>query len=153
MCKKVAFVGHRNVWKDIRNKLYDRVKEYIEEGCMFFTMGTHGEFDRMALSVCRELKKRYKDIKIEVVITSLTQINSNLDLNGSEKYNPYSDVSTVMYNTEEEHFKRKIVVSNQQMIDTCDTLICYVDTKRTYGGAILAYKYALKKGLSIINLF
>lgn len=151
--KKIAFIGHRNVWKDIRNKLYDRVKEYIEEGCMFFTMGTHGEFDRMALSVCRELKKRYKDIKIEVVITSLTQINSNLDLNGSEKYNPYSDVSTIMYNTEEEHFKRKIVVSNQQMIDTCDTLICYVDTKRTYGGAILAYKYALKKGLSIENLF
>ena len=151
--KKIAFIGHRNVWKDIRNKLYDIVKEYIEEGYKFFTMGTHGEFDRMALSVCRELKKRYKDIKIEVVITSLTQINSNLDLNGSEKYNPYSDVSTIMYNTEEEHFKRKIVVSNQQMIDTCDTLICYVDTKRTYGGAILAYKYALKKGLSIENLF
>ena len=151
--KKIAFIGHRNVWKDIRNKLYDRVKEYIEEGYMFFTMGTHGEFDRTALSVCRELKKRYKDIKIEVVITSLTQINSSLDLKGSEKYNPYSDVSTIMYNTEEEHFKRKIVVSNQQMIDTCDTLICYVDTKRTYGGAILAYKYALKKGLSIENLF
>ena len=151
--KKIAFIGHRNVWKDIRNKLYDRVKEYIEEGYKVFTMGTHGEFDRMALSVCRELKKIYKDIKIEVVITSLTQINSNLDLNGSEKYNPYSDVSTIMYNTEEEHFKRKIVVSNQQMIDTCDTLICYVDTKRTYGGAILAYKYALKKGLSIVNLF
>ena len=151
--KKIAFIGHRNVWKDFRNKLSDRVKEYIEEGYMFFTMGTHGEFDRMALSVCRELKKRYKDIKIEVVITSLTQINLSLDLNGGEKYNPYSDVSTIMYNTEEEHFKRKIVVSNQQMIDTCDTLICYVDTKRTYGGAILAYKYALKKGLSIVNLF
>lgn len=151
--KKIAFIGHRNVWKDIRNKLYDRVKEYIEEGYKFFTMGTHGEFDRMALSICRELKKRYKDIKIEVVITSLTQINSSFELNGCEKYNPYSDVSTIMYNTEEEHFKRKIVVSNQQMIDTCDTLICYVDTKRTYGGAILAYKYALEKGLSIVNLF
>ena len=153
--KKVAFIGHRNVWKNIRSNLYEIVKGYIKKGYRIFTMGTHGEFDKIALSVCRELRKIYQDIVIEVVITSLVQIGQSLDLKNKEiiGYKPYSDVTTVMYDIEEEHFKRKIVVSNQQMIDTCDTLICYVDTKSTHGGAILAYKYALKKGLSIVNLF
>lgn len=58
-----------------------------------------------------------------------------------------------MYDIEEEHYKRKIVKSNQQMIDNSDTLICYVNTTKTYGGAILAYKYAKKKGLQLVNLY
>ena len=58
-----------------------------------------------------------------------------------------------MYNVEKEHFKRKITESNKQMIDESDTLICYVNSTRTYGGAKTAYKYARKKGLAIVNLF
>ena len=43
-----------------------------------FTMGTHGDFDKEALSVCRDLRRKYKDIKIEVVITSFAQIKLSL---------------------------------------------------------------------------
>ncbi len=156
--KKVCFIGHRHLWGrgcEIKEKLYEEVEKQIQNGCKFFTMGTHGEFDALALSVCRELRDIYKDIEIEVVITSFKEIEPIIDYNpifGIEKYTPYSDVKTAMYNIEEEHYKRKIIVSNQHMIDNCDILICYVDTKRTYGGAILAYKYAKKKGLQIVNL-
>ena len=58
-----------------------------------------------------------------------------------------------MYDIETVHYKRKIVVSNQQMINNANTLICYIDTSKTFGGAILAYKYAKKKGLHIVNLY
>lgn len=158
MNKKTCFIGHRNVFKynEIRESLYNRVEQEIKKGCKFFTMSTHGEFDEMALSVCRELRNIYKDIEIEVVITSFKEIEPIIDhdpIFGDEKYIPYSDVKTTMYDIEEEHYKRKIVVSNQQMIDNCDTLICYVNPTKTYGGAILAYKYAKKKGLQIVNLY
>lgn len=156
--KKVCFIGHRHIYnyKEIREKLYNIVEEKIKNGCKFFTMGTHGEFDEMALSVCRELRKIYTDIEIEVVITSFKTIEPIIDhdpIFGDEKYIPYSDVKTTMYDIEEEHYKRKIIVSNQQMIDNCDTLICYVNPAKTYGGAILAYKYAKKKGLQLVNLY
>ena len=156
--KKVCFIGHRHIYnyKEIREKLYNIVEEEIKNGCKFFTMGTHGEFDEMALSVCRELRKIYTDIEIEVVITSFKTIEPIIDhdpIFGDEKYIPYSDVKTTMYDIEEEHYKRKIIVSNQQMIDDCDTLICYVNPKKTYGGAILTYKYAKKKGLQLVNLY
>lgn len=155
---KVCFIGHRNVfnYNEIRKELYSIVEQEIKKGCKFFTMGTHGEFDEMALSVCRELRKVYTDIEIEVVITSFKTIEPIIDhdpIFGDEKYIPYSDVKTTMYDIEEEHYKRKIIVSNQQMIDNCDTLICYVNPTKTYGGAILAYKYAKKKGLRIVNLY
>ena len=158
MNKKICFIGHRHIYNynEIREKLYNIVKEEIKKGCKFFTMGTHGEFDEMALSVCRELKKIYTDIEIEVVITSFKTIEPIIDhdpIFGDEKYIPYSDVKTTMYDIEEEYYKRKIVVSNQQMIDNCDTLICYVNTTKTYGGSILAYKYAKKKGLQLVNLY
>ena len=155
--KKVCFIGHRHIYnyKEIREKLYNIIEEEIKNGCEFFTMGTHGEFDEMALSVCRELRKVYANLEIEVVITSFKEIEPIIDhdpIFGDEKYIPYSDVKTTMYDIEEEYYKRKIVVSNQQMIDNCNTLICYVNPIKTYGGAILAYKYAKKKGLQIVNL-
>lgn len=158
MKRKIAFIGHRFVYEDdeIREKLYKLAESEIKNGYKTFTMGTHGDFDAMALSVCRQLRKIYSDIKIEVVITSLNAIKPFIDkelLEDNEKFIPYRDVTTVMYDIEEEHFKRRIVASNQKMIDTCDALICYVDEKRCYGGAILTYKYAKKKGLRIVNLY
>lgn len=118
-------------------------------------MGTHGDFDKLALSACRELRKKYKDIITEVVLTSLNKLRPEIakdDIFGDDIYTPYSDVKTTMYDIEDEHFKRRIVVSNQKMIDSCDTLICYVDENRTNGWAIRAYKNAKKKDLHIANL-
>jgi hypothetical protein len=66
-------------------------------------MGTHGEFDELALSVCRELRNTDKDIKIEVVITSLKRIEKQLlydDEFGKKYERPYRDVSTTMYEIE-----------------------------------------------------
>ena len=131
---KTTFIGHRMIDNKImiRNKLKYAIEKQINQGCKFFTMGTHGDFDKLALSMCRELRKIYKDIIIEVVITSLNQIKPKIELDnfGISYYYPYDDVLTVMYNIEEEYFKRKITTSNKQMIDNCNILICYVDTKK-----------------------
>lgn len=158
MSKRTAFIGHRNIYvDDIKDRLYSEVKkQIIENDCKIFIMGTHGDFDKLALRVCKELRKTYTDIKIEVVITSLKQIAPVKEFDifcGDEKIYPYHDAKTIMYNIEKEHFKRKITESNKQMIDESDTLICYVNSTRTYGGAKTAYKYARKKGLAIVNLF
>lgn len=158
MNKKICFIGHRHIYnyKEIRESLYSVVEQEIKKGCKFFTMGTHGEFDKLALSVCRELRKIYTDIEIEVVITSFKEIEPIIDhdpIFGDEKYIPYSDVKTTMYDIEEEYYKRKIVVSNQQMINNCDTLISYVNKKHNPSGAKFAMNYAKRKGLKIINIY
>ena len=44
---------------------------------------------------------------------------------------PFADVKTVLFDIEETHYRRKITLSNRQMIDGCNTLICYVNPLRT----------------------
>lgn len=145
---KTAFIGHRQIFgKTIAKRLEEAIKTEIENGCKFFTMGTHGEFDALTLSICRNLRNRYKDIEIKVVITDLHSIEK------SRGYEPYADVKTVMYSIEDAHYKQRIILSNRQMIDTCDTLICYVNKKQYKSGAKTAMYYAIRKGLRIINLY
>lgn len=97
---KIAFIGHRKVHgKDVADRLREIVKEEILKGNNCFTMGTHGDFDAIALWCCRDLRKSFPEI--EVVITSINQIKKDKDTD----YKPYSDVKTVMYDIEDEHFK------------------------------------------------
>ena len=119
-------------------------------------MGTHGDFDKVALNVCKDLRNRYKDIVIEVVTIDLQQLKTIVKSDpilGIEKYIPYDDVETVIYDTEQCHYKAKIISSNKQMVDNCTTLICYVNENKFKSGAKLILKYAKCKGLKIINLF
>lgn len=150
-CKmRTVFIGHRKVLaKDIEARLVTAIQTEIERGSTAFTMGTHGEFDKLALSACRSMRNRYPDIEIEVVITSLNSIKKDSELDSG----PFDDVKTVMFDIEEIHYKRQITLSNRKMIDACDTLICYVDESAYRSGAKAAMRYAKKKGLTIINLY
>lgn len=157
MVKKATFIGHRKIYDfSLREKLKNTIIKKIEKGCKSFIVGTHGEFDKLALSVCKQLRDKYNDIKIEVVVTSLHNVKKRLLYNdefGIEYETPYSDVATIMYEIEDVYFKQKIIVSNQKMIDECDTLICYVNPKQNRSGAKLAMNYATRRGLKIINLY
>ena len=39
------------------------------------------------------------------------------------------------------------------MKDNCDSLTCDVPSKRNHGSTIIAYKYAKKKSLRIVNFY
>lgn len=69
---KIAFIGHREIFvSDIAERLITAIEAEILGGCKSFTMGTHGQFDELALWACRRLSKNYEDLDIEVVMTSL----------------------------------------------------------------------------------
>ena len=154
MAKTIALFGHRRLWgKDIRERLTNVIKTEIEKyDEVNFLIGNHGDFDSLTLSVCRELRKSYPQIKITVVFTSLhimvkhkDELFTTLDL--------YKDVQTMMYEIEEEHYKNQIVVSNRRMVDDSDLIICYVDMNEYRSGAKRAIKYAIKQNKPVINIF
>lgn len=148
---KTAFIGHRRLIRinEIEKRLQDAIEARIGEGCERFIMGAHGEFDQMALKACRAARYKHPNIKIEVVLTSYHTIEKKNDYDGV----PYQDVETIFYDIEDLYFKQQITQSNRQMIDECDTLICYVDKSQSPSGAKTAMNYAIGKGLRIINLF
>ena len=147
---KTAFIGNERVLgKNICERLMDAVRNEIDCGCRTFTMGINGEFDNFALNVCKWLRNDYKDLNIEVAITNPDAVKTE-----SERgLVPYSDVNTVTYGTEATPDKERVALSNRRMIDTCDTLICYVDTTEDKSEAEAALRYAEKNGLKIVNLY
>lgn len=154
---KICFIGHRKIgFGLIKERLTKAIENEIKNGGNFFTMGTHGEFDEMALDCLRDIRKKHPNIIIEVVLTSLHKAQKKLldDYQfGKDYYLQYMDVQTTTYEIEDEYFKRQIIVSNKKMIDECDVLICYVNIKTNPSGAKLVMNYAKRKGLRIINLY
>ncbi len=142
---KVCFIGHRLVLKDVAAKLKKCIREQIALGRKRFYVGTHGEFDELALKVLREIRAE-QDIEIVVVLTGLKNYLSG-------ERNPYSDVSTQLFDVEEQHFKRRITESNRRMISDCVCVIAYVDELAPSSGAKQAFSYAASLGKEIVNLF
>ena len=152
MRRTISFFGHRSLWeKDLRKRLKAVVESKVcdELHCL---IGTHGDFDELALSVCRELRRTYPHIKISVVFTSLS-IFQNVKGETYSMADDYEDVETTTYEIEEEYLKKRIIVSNKKMIDESDLVICYVNMNKCNSGARIAVNYAMKQGKEVINIF
>lgn len=146
-----AFIGRRDIVPPrVENELRATVEQLISVGYNKFMVGTHGEFDSMALAVCCSLKKEYPEIEIEVVLTNL-EGRLKRDEYG---YDPYGDVKTVVFDIEDVYYKQRIMASNRRMVDSCDTLICYVDTSfySWQSCSKRVMNYAKRRGVNIINL-
>ena len=149
----ITFFGHRQLWKqtEIEERIEQAIKPYLNEPKVRVLIGCHGEFDRLALTVCRRLRKEHKNIEICVILTSLAMLQK-----GGFGFSPadyYDDVETMYYDIEEVHFKNRIVVTNRNMVDSSDVVICYVDFKRYGSGAKRAVNYAKRQKKTIINLY
>ena len=149
----IAFFGHRNIYcQDLADRLKSQLMSVADENEICCLIGTHGDFDMLALEVCRKIRQSHPHITITVVFTSL-----NVLIKG--RYNDcsiadlYNDVDTMIYDIEEEYFKKQIIVSNRKMVDESDSIICYVDMKRHSSGAKKAVEYAMKEGKKVVNLF
>lgn len=153
MNKICSLFGHRRIWKqeEVKQKLKLELEKQIQNGFNRFLVGTHGDFDSIALSVLRDLRKIYQDIKISAVFTSLYPFKK--DEFGFSISQLYEDVETFSYPIEDEYFKRQIIMSNRYMINDSDLVICYVNPKSYQSGAKLAMKYAKKNKKEVINLY
>ncbi len=176
MKKICCFFGHRWFYAiaKVKERLKIVVEQKIKEGYTTFLMGNHGEFDKLALSICRELRKTYTHIEIIVATTSLAIFTQKkiyksiedipewersyitpeeLEKKTSVAEELYSDVQTTVYNIEEEHFKKRITLTNRYMVDDSDCVIGYIDKKKTQSGAKTAFNYAKRQGKEVINIF
>ena len=150
----ISLFGHRDLCcKNIKERLTKVLQKQIEQcSNISFLIGSHGDFDNLALFCCRELKKSYPQIKITIVFTNLNiltkhknRLYSTLDL--------YKDVQTMLYDIENVHFKNQIIVSNKKMVDDSNLIICYVNMNKHKSGAKRAILYAIKQSKPVINLY
>lgn len=114
-----------------------------------FCVGRHGNFDELALKVCKSIKKNYPHIKICVAFNSQADIKKQqLD---NELY--FNGIEPVIYDTSSAHYKNKITKQNELMVEESDIVICYINPTYKKSGALNAIKYAKKLNKKIYNCF
>lgn len=148
----ITFFGHRKIYKEdkLRERLKEALQPYLNEPNLTLMVGNHGEYDRLVLSVCREIRS-HTPINIRVILTSLAILKK--DEWGYSRADDYDDVETMLYNIEDEHFKNQIVINNRYMVDDSDVVIAYVNFKEYRSGAKRAVNYAKKQKKTVINLY
>lgn len=138
--------GHRDVFENISEQLYNTLFQIAEQGCKTFYTGGMGDFDKMFSTAVRSIKKSYPDIKLICVKPYMTK---DINEDGDYLFTLYDDI-IIPTELADVHYKSVITKRNQLMIDWSDIVVGYV--KREYGGAYSALKYAEKKGISVVNL-
>lgn len=138
--------GHRDVLEKLDDAVYTAVLKVAEQGCEIFYTGAMGEFDSLFSSAVRKVKKTYPKIKLICVKSYFT---NDLNINGEYYAALYDDV-IIPDTLADVHPKAAIKYRNRWIIDHSDIILIY--TKRTYGGAYEARKYAERIGKGIVYI-
>ena len=112
-----------------------------------FLVGRNGDFDLMAASVIRKLKRETGNDNIYLTLV-LPYETAELK-NNTEAFESYYDSIEISEATR--NYKYAIVARNRDMIDRADLVVVCV--KHEHGGAYQSLKYAEKNEKRIINLY
>ena len=138
--------GHRDVLEKIDDAVYAAVLKAAEQGCDIFYTGAMGEFDSLFSSAVRKVKKTYPKIKLICVKPYFT---IDLNING-EYYSALYDDVIIPDELADIHPKAAIKYRNRWMIDHSNIILIF--TKRSYGGAYEARRYAERIGKKIVYI-
>ena len=148
-----CFTGHRTIpmgqLNYVKNLLNRTVEELIAKGYSVFASGGALGFDTMAAQCVLNLKFKYPCIKLLLILPCLEQTKgwSEYDISVYEDIKNKADevIYTSLNYTKGCMFKR-----NRALVDKSSVCIAYL-TKKT-GGTAYTAKYAVEKGLQLINL-
>ena len=138
--------GHREVLVKIDKAIYAAVLKAAEQDCEIFYTGVMGEFDSLFSFAVRKAKKIYPVIMLICVKPYFT---NDLNING-EYYSALYDDVIIPDELADIHPKTAIKYRNRWMIDHSDIVLIY--TKRTYGGAYEARRYAERIGNEMVYI-
>ena len=147
----VSFFGHREIENslEVEQKLEAilteliKTKQYIE-----FLVGREGEFDILAASVVKRVKKQM-DYANCSLIWVLPYMKAEFRDNEKNFLEYYDDVE-VCEQSSKAHFKSAMQIRNRAMVDRSDLVICCIQHKS--GGAYKTVQYATKQNKDIFNV-
>ena len=147
----VSFFGHRKIdnihlIEDLlENEIYNLLNknEYVD-----FLIGRTGDFDRLASSTIRKIKRNFRDDNSSLVLV-LPYMTSEYK-NNTDSIEAYYDDIEIPYESSIAHFKSAYQIRNRIMVDRSDLIICYINKKD--GGAYQTVKYAKEQNKKTLNL-
>ena len=126
----VSFFGHREIENalEVERKLETKITELIQtKQYIEFLVGREGEFDILAASVVKRVKKQmnYNNCSITWV---LPYMKAEFKNNEKEFLEYYDDVE-ICERSAKAHFKSAMQIRNRAMVDKSDFVICCIQHK------------------------
>lgn len=151
--KTVCFTGHREIpflkAGAIKHMLKKTLENLIERGYCYFGAGGALGFDTLAAQTVLELKSKYPQIRLILVLPCLSQADRWSDRDKAVYEDIKNRADKVVY-TAQEYFKGCMHKRNRHLVDNSSVCICYL-TRKT-GGTAYTVDYADKNGLQVINI-
>ena len=146
--KSGFFIGHREADERLLPRLELTIERLIaEENVRYFYVGGYGGLDRIAAVAVKHAKQKYPDITLMLVLPYHPAERTVPTPNGFDgTYHPEG-----LENTPRRY---AIVRTNQIMVDTCDSLVCYVRQGASNSRNLLEYarRREEKSLIQIINI-
>ena len=147
----VSFFGHREIdnvvqiERNLEDKITEliRTKQYVE-----FLVGREGEFDILAASVVKRVKKQM-DYGNCSLIWVLPYMKAEFRDNEKNFLDYYDDIE-ICEQSAKAHYKSAMQIRNKSMVDRSDLMICCIQRKS--GGAYKTVRYAERIGKQILYL-
>ena len=147
----VSFFGHREIENalEVERKLEAKITELIQtKQYIEFLVGREGEFDILAASVVKRVKKQM-DYANCSLIWVLPYMKAEFRDNEKNFLEYYDDVE-VCEQSSKAHFKSAMQIRNRAMVDRSDLVISCIQHKS--GGAYKTVQYAEKQAKNIFAL-
>ena len=144
----ITFCGHSDFCKTYayESKILEILEETVGEEAAEIYLGGYGSFDSFAYECCKKYKKTHPNISLVFVTPYITTQYQESYLKGIEDM-----YDCIVYpEIEDKPMKFAIVYRNRYMVEKSDFVIAFVSRK--YGGAYSTYKYAMRKGKTVLNL-
>ena len=152
--KTVCYTGHRTIpesdFASLHTKLLAETERQIQNGAVCFRTGGAKGFDTMAALAVLSLKRKYPQIRLELILPCPTQTQgwSENDIAVYEQIRANADAYQYVSPF---YYKGLLQVRNRRLVDGADVCIAYL-TDST-GGTAYTCAYAMRQGLDFVNLF
>ena len=148
-----CFTGHRFIpkcdEKTLENRLDGIMEELIGKGFAVFCSGGALGFDALAAKAVIRLKEKYPHIKLVMLLPCKEQDNLWSEHDRREYSRILGMADKISY-AEESYARGCMHKRNRQLVDSSGLCVAYL--KKAAGGTAYTVNYALKNGVSVINL-
>lgn len=147
----VCLFGHRRIEEPavVEERLRAIIEEIIDaHECVEFLVGREGEFDLLASSVIKDIKRCRDNPDCSLTLV-MPYLKADF-LNNQQGYEDYYDTVELCEEASATHPKSAIKVRNCHTVDRADLCIFYVIYSN--GGAYQTLKYARSQDKNVINI-
>lgn len=152
--KTVCFTGHRHIDKGLALRIPSALKEllekYISEGAVSFRAGGAMGFDSVAALCVLELKEKYPQIKLDLILPCRNQSEQWSESSKRVYDHILKNASSVEYVCDK-YTAGCMHERNRRLVDGSQLCIAYCT--QSSGGTAYTYAYALKQGLEVVNIY